>query len=110
MQRLGAPLFSLLICCMDMVPFVPCGPAAFTSGALYGSYVGAWPPPPLLSALSVDSARAYGRVEHSQPAISSAYDIGLYEIRLARLRLVGGIQTTQAGSCALAQGEVVAVG
>ena len=40
-QRLGAPAFGLLICCMDMVPFVPCGPAAFTSGALYGSYVGA---------------------------------------------------------------------
>ena len=39
-ERLGAPLFSLLVCCMDMVPFVPCGPAAFTAGALYGSYVG----------------------------------------------------------------------
>jgi hypothetical protein len=63
-QQLGAPLFSLLICCMDMVPFVPCGPAAFTSGALYGSYVGAWPPPPLLHPPSVeDSSRAYSWME-----------------------------------------------
>ena len=40
MDTYGASFMALLVCLFDLVPFWPCGPAAFTSGALYGSKEG----------------------------------------------------------------------
>mmetsp|Transcript_2381 Transcript_2381/g.4854 ORF Transcript_2381/g.4854 Transcript_2381/m.4854 type:complete len:248 (-) Transcript_2381:219-962(-) len=39
-ERLGAPFYCVILCFVDLIPFVPCGPAAFTSGVLYGTYKG----------------------------------------------------------------------
>mmetsp|Transcript_2197 Transcript_2197/g.3743 ORF Transcript_2197/g.3743 Transcript_2197/m.3743 type:complete len:282 (-) Transcript_2197:86-931(-) len=39
-ERLGAPFYAVILCLVDLIPFVPCGPAAFTSGVLYGTYKG----------------------------------------------------------------------